>query len=88
MDVPKYESDATLSEALLDEKCREKGWLWEVGSRNKDVPKVTDLIDATNCEYYCKIQPRILGPHTAIQYGKDPSEARMRALLMALRTSK
>ena len=70
-----YESDATLSEALLDEKCRENGfWEWrvQVASHRKG--------------YACTIWGGPDGKVVAHADGKDPSEARMRALLMALRS--
>ena len=70
--MPKYESDATLSEALLDEKCRERELKWEVYMTSQGT-------------YSCTIHA--YGKAGNHEFGKDPSEARMRALLMALRSS-
>ena len=75
--MPKYESDATLSEALLDEKCRENGfWEWrvQVASHRKG--------------YACTIWGGPDGKVVAHADGKDPSEARMRAILEALMSTK
>ena len=73
--IPAYESDAKLSEALLDEKCREKGWIWHIKS-------------CAIGEFDCWLLDLSTGIEVATASSKDPSEARMRALLMALRSQK
>ena len=69
-----YESDATLSEALLDEKCRERGWTYSHRFDGRE--HVYWIYEGVASE-----------PVAPSGRSKDPSEARMRALLVALRSS-
>lgn len=73
MSIRAYESDATLSEALLDKVCREKGWLWEVGSGVGDI------------HHYCQLKTANESFCIAL-FGATASEARARAILQALRS--
>lgn len=71
--APAYESDATLSEELLDRECRRRKLRWELYQSALGPPD----------SYYCSIHSasEIV---IAEGWGETPSEARARALLRAI----